>query len=264
MGLKKPSTGGGLPSDVVDYSGKQATFSASTTDYDGTNIRLHSTPKEKTLLDTASTVTATAPLSSFGDATAADVVKGKTFTGAAGLAQEGTLSELGELIGIDAYPEVDGEYLVLGTLPTKKCVMDTSASIQVKTALSNLGDASAADVAAGKTFTSAAGVKVAGTGKLDATTIVNSFSPSTSSTSKIITYSSKNNHLKLTSTAGEVAIIPIKGVMYGTSYSASVCFYGNYSAPKQVTVKLNSSSAFVITCNVQQSLILSSIEEVTL
>lgn len=90
MGLKKPSTGGGLPSDVVDYSGKQATFAASTTDYDGTNIRMHSKPKEKTLLDTASTVTATAPLSSFGDATEADVAAGKTFTGAAGLFKTGT------------------------------------------------------------------------------------------------------------------------------------------------------------------------------
>lgn len=93
MGLKKPSSGGGLPSDVVDYSGKQATFAAYTTDYDGTNIRMHSKPTEKTLLDTASTVTATAPLSSFGDATEADVASGKTFTGAAGLFKTGTAAK---------------------------------------------------------------------------------------------------------------------------------------------------------------------------
>lgn len=154
MGLKKPSSGGGLPSDVVDKSGAQATFAASTTDSDGTNIRLHSTPTEKTLVDTESTVTSTAPLYSFGDATAADV-------------------------------------------------------------------------AAGKTFTSAAGVKVEGTGKLDTMQEVKDFTPTSTGSYITHVFSSTSNYLRIESSSGEVILLPISPINSNTSSSNKLFLYLN-------------------------------------
>ena len=72
------------------------------------------------------------------------------------------LPSLDELIGVDAYPvETDG-YIVLGTVPGRACTMESNTPISIKAELGKFGDATAADVASGKTITSAEGLKVAG------------------------------------------------------------------------------------------------------
>ena len=59
---------------------------------------------------------------------------------------------------------IDGvRYLLVRGQTTGKGVMRIGSWAKVRTPLSTLGDASASDVAAGKTFTSAAGLKVTGT-----------------------------------------------------------------------------------------------------
>lgn len=146
---------------------------------------------------------AKAPYSEFGDAVASDVAKGKTFTSVAGLKVTGTAT-IGEGLdtsdatavasdivdGKTAY--VNGEkitgsvrytssvvnisnYGVNNSNGVKKLYMEYPSSglkrvigdgeyLQLQSPLENFGDATAADVAAGKTFTSSAGLKITGTG----------------------------------------------------------------------------------------------------
>lgn len=148
-------------------------------------------------------ISLTAPCSEFGDAAAEDVVQGKTFTSAAGLKVVGTnvpldtadatatAEQMAE--GVTAY--VNGEK-VTGTAKAVKGSYSKTVSPQFAVAAggavkliemqdtiaeptffgttgatrlvmqaqtSEFGDAKAADVAKGKTFTSAAGLKVVGT-----------------------------------------------------------------------------------------------------
>lgn len=137
-------------------------------------------------------------LSDLGDASAGDVMKGKTFTSAAGITEVGT-AELGGIDTSDATATaenirsgktayVNGEKIT-GTLsvisgiessgePTwsdssqtfmlsakrTDTVIFDKTNMVLKCSGNKLGDATAADVKAGKTFTSAAGFKVTGTG----------------------------------------------------------------------------------------------------
>ena len=151
------------------------------------------------LVDKNQSVTLRANLSNFGTATAEDVVSGKTFTSTAGLKVTGThtcsgidtsdataiASDMEE--GVTAY--VNGEK-VTGTLPHltqninissdpsasgsnvqikayastgKKRIIGDGAALNALVPLSKFGDATAADVVSGKTFTSTAGLKVTGT-----------------------------------------------------------------------------------------------------
>ena len=72
------------------------------------------------------------------------------------------LPTLNELVGVDANPvEADG-YIVLDTIPGQPCALESNTPISIKAELGKFGDATAADVASGKTFTSAGGLKVAG------------------------------------------------------------------------------------------------------
>lgn len=54
-------------------------------------------------------------------------------------------------------------YLITKGQPSMRMIVSNNTSVEAKIALSNFGNATAADVAAGKTFTSAAGLKVTGT-----------------------------------------------------------------------------------------------------
>lgn len=160
-------------------------------------IKLQSSYIADTLVRKGSKVGIVSKASSFGDAVAADVAAGKTFTSEAGLKVTGThvcsggidtsdatatASDMAN--GVTAY--VNGEKIT-GSMPyLAATVADSAASTSdsklrlTKTAdgkamvyngykyrleypLASLGTAAAADVAAGKTFTSAAGLLVEGT-----------------------------------------------------------------------------------------------------
>lgn len=101
----------------------------------------------------------------FGDAVAADVIAGKEFTSSAGFQVSGTLTDntSGIVTLSNTTPSAASGYLTIKGSPAKSMAVGTGTTIQARTALSNLGNATAADVAKGKTFTSAAGLKVVGT-----------------------------------------------------------------------------------------------------
>ena len=123
------------------------------------------------------TLTVSSPKSNFGDATAADVVKGKTFTSSAGVKVSGTLAEGTPTASYDNTREPSWrqkQSSIVGTmniidLPVNINAGDTPVIISGKTAATIspsatiFGNATAADVAKGKTFTSNAGVKLTGT-----------------------------------------------------------------------------------------------------
>lgn len=160
------------------------------------------------ILRTGCTVELGADPSLFGDATAADVAKGKTMTSAAGLKVVGTNTNDADTSdatataadiakGKTAY--VQGEK-VTGTVDTytdgETCywacfevtsdntsyiyyyldpgengmLIKNGARVRAQAMLSNFGDATAADVTSGKTFTSKAGLKLTGTNTNDADT----------------------------------------------------------------------------------------------
>lgn len=108
-----------------------------------------------------------AKLSEFGDATASDVAAGKTFTSAAGLKVTGnvntpsdytTIVDGGEPTYNPSTSRVFANYDF-----TEPTLFHSGKQISIGIDASALGDATAADVVSGKTFTSAAGVKVTGT-----------------------------------------------------------------------------------------------------
>lgn len=160
-------------------------------------IKLQSSYIADTLVRKGTKVGIVSKASSFGDATAADVAAGKTFTSAAGLKVTGAHVCSGGIDTSDATATandiangetayVNGEKIT-GAMPyLAATVADSAASTSdsklrlTKTAdgkamvyngykyrleypLASLGTATAADVAAGKTFTSAAGLLVEGT-----------------------------------------------------------------------------------------------------
>ena len=108
--------------------------------------------------------------SNFGDATAADVANGKTFTSSAGLKVTGNVTTTStgfkfstptltkNVTNLDIKQRFSSDYL-----------FRNGSYVTLATSLSNFGDATAADVASGKTFTSSAGLKVTGTGSIGGT-----------------------------------------------------------------------------------------------
>ena len=106
-----------------------------------------------------------APLEDFGDATADKVVKGSAFTSRAGFNVSGTMtnatSGLVTLNGVSS--SADSSTFTMKGSPMESMAIGTGTTVQASTSLSNFGNATASDVAKGKTFTSIAGIKVTGT-----------------------------------------------------------------------------------------------------
>ena len=146
-----------------------------------------------------SSISVNVPFDQYGTATASDVAVGKTFTSTAGLLVEGTYEPLDTsdatatasdmAKGKTAYVNgskvtgnitvIEGEYglsadfksmsvggnntLYIRSSPRSDVLIRTGNEILSSTALTSFGNATAADVAVGKTFTSAAGLQVTGT-----------------------------------------------------------------------------------------------------
>lgn len=170
----------------------------------GSNLIMEYTNTLDLILRTNSFIRGITSLSTFGDATTADVVSGKTFTSSAGLKAIGTYvppsagtdtsdatataSDIaykkiaygasGKIIGnvievpsLSVY-SVDEIANIMSSLANNTLSLQATAAlrlirsgayIRLTTQLSSFGDATAADVAVGKTFTSADGYKKVGT-----------------------------------------------------------------------------------------------------
>ena len=105
-----------------------------------------------------------------GTATASDIVKNKTayingekVTGNVTTMNGNTICTYSTNTSVSE--ETDKIAITTPTL-SNNILFRTGARIQVRSPKSNFGDATAADVASGKTFTSSAGLKVSGTGTL--------------------------------------------------------------------------------------------------
>lgn len=116
------------------------------------------------------------PLTNLGDATTADVAAGKTFTSSAGIKVSGTLAEGTPTASYDnsremSWRQLNTNYGIMNIIDipvninagnTPVVVSGTIAATASPSA-TIFGNATAADVAKGKTFTSNAGVKLTGT-----------------------------------------------------------------------------------------------------
>ena len=197
MGLRKPPKGGGVELPIVETpagaediaAGKQAINDSGTlitgtvTDYEsGTNtgIDASDTPyaqdgklktahnfQNNTLMRAGAKLTYQNNLALLGDATAADVSASKTMTSAAGLKIAGTLPEVAsgttETLSNAGPSHASGNIRMTGTVSGDKIMRDGS-KVMTSVGSNFFGNATAADVASGKTFTSAAGLNVVGTG----------------------------------------------------------------------------------------------------
>lgn len=105
----------------------------------------------------------------FGQARQEDVARGRTFTSANGLKIAGTVAAYDPHQGIPSFDgsiwdTSDTTYLTLiKTWADYPVMFRKEASLITRVRLSELGDATPGDVAIGKTFTSASGVRVIGT-----------------------------------------------------------------------------------------------------
>jgi hypothetical protein len=119
----------------------------------------------KFIVDVDTSLSLTADKDVFGDASAADVAKGKTFTSASGLKAEGSLEEATILAktGGNVGFNLNNNGVVVSATQDTDVLLRGGSQVSVTASYDKFGDAQASDVAKGKTFTSAAGVRVEGT-----------------------------------------------------------------------------------------------------
>lgn len=100
---------------------------------------------------------------------AADLAAGKQLIGRDGNVVTGSVATYGDDEGVYvAGNEISssGDSVILKRIFTENVLFRPGSDVRLYTPLSGFGDASAADVAAGKTFTSEAGAKATGTGQI--------------------------------------------------------------------------------------------------
>lgn len=148
--------------------GNGTIYTATETTASGDYINSTCTVKSSKAHLSGSTISMQTSLSDLGDATAADVASGKTFTSSNGLQVAGTISTYtGMNHPADSVNEInytDGtkEIRFTRTSPAVRQIFEANSSIKLYTASSNFGDATVADVLSGKTFTSSAGLNATG------------------------------------------------------------------------------------------------------
>ena len=170
--------------------------------------------------------------SSFGDATASDVASGKTFTSAAGVKVTGnvntpsaytTVVDSGEPTYNSSTSRVFANYNF-----TEPTLFHSGKKISIGIDTSALGNATAADVASGKTFTSAEGLKVTGiasvSGGTTTLTIIDMDGNNWGDSIFVITpidcycFDSRDTPAKIECTIGEcVYMISTNGLRHGSS-----------------------------------------------
>lgn len=146
---------------------------------EGTDLCLSGAAAQDGILRSGDIITVKKPLAYLGNAAATDVASGKTFTGAAGIAIAGTLPEktadsAAVVLSTESAQLVAKTQISLAnnfiklSCPNRSVdmVLRSGAPVQILALPAAFGNATAADVAAGKTFTSAAGFKVTGTGAM--------------------------------------------------------------------------------------------------
>lgn len=178
-------------------------------------------------------------------ANASDMAKNKTAY-VNGEKVTGTLEEVASgsvaTVNWDIPNFSDGNVYIPGKASTEQ-ILRRFSNVSAYIAGNQLGDATPADVASGKTFTSAAGLKVAGTAKMDTTTLVNTFSPS--STSMLVNISF-NNYLRITDKWNHVYLFSGHMAYYGsTDFSLDILVWSKASMYNRV--KINISYDSVIT-----------------
>lgn len=112
---------------------------------------------------------------------ASDLASGKQLIGQDGEIVTGNVPVVTGL-SMTGTPSVSGSNLVIGRPSTMRAILPYQVPVKMDAPLSSLGDATAADVARGKTFTSTAGVKVTGTASFELNAALGMFSFSVDST----------------------------------------------------------------------------------
>lgn len=122
------------------------------------------------ILKDGGVIIARIPKTEFGDATASDVVEGKTFTSENGYKAQGTLPEVKEQYQTfpadNFYMYANGTEVSVDLYAEHDSLIRKGAGLYVNIEGSNFGTATASDVLEGKTFTGADGFKRTGTMKV--------------------------------------------------------------------------------------------------
>lgn len=196
-----------------------------------------------------------------GNATAADVASGKTFTSSAGFSVKGTLTSATDMNSGIKEETIEDSILYMKSFPTTyRFIAEKGFVWNMFTALSSFGNATAADVAAGKTFTSSAGLRVTGTAESNSSATVRRIlvdNPSSNTTLTINGLTGIRNasgglviiYTSPVSTDGYFSFCDIKAPGTSTISNATFYYYKNGVGITYIvkgTVRCSSSSTLVL------------------